>query len=46
MNEEAVFVDNAWEVHQKPVPVTENILTAPTTLFGGPSIKEVFYGNG
>ena len=43
--QQAVFDGEAWTLEGIPVPVNMNIVTAPTTLFGGPTLKEVFSGN-
>lgn len=34
-----------WSLELIPVPVVENIVAAPKTLFGGKSMKGIFYGN-
>lgn len=41
----AVFEGTAWVLEVIPVPVNHNITQAPDTLFGGPTMKDVFYGN-
>ena len=43
--DQAVFDGAAWALQLAPVPVDDNITAAPDTLFGGPTIKDVFYGN-
>jgi hypothetical protein len=41
----AVFDGAAWVLEPIPVPVNHNITQSPDTLFGGPTMKDVFYGN-
>jgi len=38
------FIDGAWTVAQTKAQIDDNIIAAPSTLFGGPSIREVFNG--
>lgn len=43
--QEAVYDGVGWVLRDIPIPVTNNITDAPDTLFGGPTMKDVFYGN-
>jgi len=43
--QQAVFAAGAWTLEAIPIPVPQQIIDAPETLFGGPTVKEVFYGD-
>ena len=43
--QQAVFDGSTWVLEPIPIPVNTNVTDAPDTLFGGPTMKDVFYGN-